>query len=164
MVERLSEKIALKIQEMNPEEISNVWEMKYAIAILINYISVPLLALIVGFLTGTWFETITAVISFMAIRTISDGFHFKSLTVCILFSAAILSLIPHIPIDHVYETAGVTTLALLLNILFLPYKANQPERKRWLVLGIVSMNYLFLSPVLSLTFLLQGVLLIPKRG
>jgi len=141
----------------------------YALNVVGNTVSIVLLSLLVGWMTGELPGTALALISFALIRTFSGGYHLKSGLFCIFASTAVLSAIPHVPLND----PGVliaTSVASLLFLFFAPSNLDQYARispkyyplLKILTTAAVASNLLIRSDVLAVVFLLQGVSLLFK--
>ncbi|QDX91111.1 accessory regulator AgrB (plasmid) [Brevibacillus laterosporus] len=170
MIEKISKKIATLINKANPAQTSSVAVLTYSISVTINFLVVLIFSILLGYLFGRLAETIIALFSFMLLRAFSGGYHLKSLDGCAVVTVGIMSIIPHIPMTSIVNTV-LTAISGLLVLLLAPnnvYDGVKVPREKHLLLKVISFlivcsNFLFISPILSLSFFVQSILLIPKR-
>lgn len=170
MVEKLAEKLSQSIKRLAPEETASIEVMKYGITVLINSASVILLSLSIGVLTGKFQDALVALISYAVLRCFAGGFHFQSAIACIMFSTALFSIIPHIPISH-FSTLILTLLALIIISIFAPSNIADETRiqikyhpllKACSIL-IVSVNFFLVSPILAKSFFTLSLFTVKLR-
>lgn len=169
MIETLSRSIAHKIKAVDPEGITaSVNVMAYALGVYLNFFLTAVLVVITGLLTNSLGMTIVSFTAFCVIRFFSGGFHFKSLTLCSFVTAALIAPIPHIEIMRTY----VLLLTIITGLIFLRFSPNMDEEttnmnpKYYPAMKVISLmlvfsNIFIQSDVLTLTFLVQGVLIVP---
>lgn len=166
MIEHVAERAALRIKAANPGQTTSVDIMKYGLIMAFNGGSVLLLTVGIGWLSGRPGDTLLTLGAFALLRFFSGGYHFKSAWACIVFSTALLSVLPHIPISSfwiwVLTAASVCMVALLA-----PSKIENQTRipkKYFPILKMASicmvvLNFFLLSPILAKVFLSQAILL-----
>ncbi|MGX4584010.1 accessory gene regulator B family protein [Paenibacillus chitinolyticus] len=144
--------------------------MKYALSVLINLLIVVGLCLLIGYIDGKFVETVVAVGSFVGLRMVSGGFHFKSLEVCVIVSVALLTGVPILAPYVSSLNVWLVVLSLLLVLLKAPTSfsgTRLTDRHKPLFKGLsvalVCSNFFIGSPVIAVSFLLQSLLLIPTR-
>lgn len=171
MIEQLAGKIAVKIKEASPEETASVEVMKFAlIGLLQNGITITA-ALIAGLLTGTFFEVLLAVVSFMMLRLVSGGFHFSSMLACALFSFSVFVAIPFIPLNQP-AIIVLNAASFILCLVFSPSNIKEHIRvseKYFFIFKVLSIlmigiNFWLFNPIIALGFFVQSLLLIPFKG
>ncbi|MBG9786901.1 accessory gene regulator ArgB-like protein [Brevibacillus laterosporus] len=169
MIEKLSHFLAVKIHAADPEKKESVEVLSYSLSITLNYLLILFFSLLIGFLTNKFAETIVAMISFIALRIFSKGYHAKTLTTCFVLTTAIIAVIPHVPIRE--YTSITNILNVILVLIFAPngsFEEGTISKSRAQLLKgasvlIVASNFLMSSQVVALSFFIQSLLLIPKR-
>ncbi|MGG3873171.1 accessory gene regulator ArgB-like protein [Brevibacillus laterosporus] len=170
MIEKISKKIATQINKANPDQTSSVAVLTYSISVTINFLVVLMFSLLIGVIFGKPTETIIALFAFMLLRAFSGGYHLKSLDGCAVVTVVIMAIIPHIPMASIV-TVVLTVISMILVLSQAPnnvYDEVRVPREKHLFFKIVSVlivcsNFLFISPILSLSFFVQSILLLPKR-
>ncbi|MGG4499577.1 accessory gene regulator ArgB-like protein [Paenibacillus polymyxa] len=166
MLERLSRRIALEIKKADPEGPGSVDVLTYIIAIKFNWYSGLILTLLFGWILSDVLNALLAFFSFVVLRKYSGGLHFKSLTVCAVFSAALFASIPLIPLGH-DGTLLLTSITALVVLCVAPnnFEDINPSKidpyLKWISLTIVLTNFVIQSPVIALSFTAQAILLLP---
>lgn len=170
MIETFARNIAYRIKLADPEGQTSVEVMEYALGGYLNFITTVILSCLGGWITGEIINTLIAAAAFGVIRYFSGGLHMKSLTACAIVSALIFTLIPHI------ELSGLIVLILntVAAVIFLLCAPNTYEELASPVLPdivsktisviIVLLNFIVVSPVLALVFIVQGILILPWKG
>lgn len=170
MIEGLANKIAHRIKEADPEGPTSIEVMEYALGVIFNLIFTVLLSCLIGWMTGQLKDTMIAVIGFGALRYFSGGVHMRSLTACTIVSAAIFSIVPYIAISSSLVVI-FTGIATIIMILFSPNTCEgainptlpNSTLKAVSVL-IVLTNFYLQSSTLVSVFLIQAMLILPRRG
>jgi accessory gene regulator B len=127
--------------------------------------------LLIGLITGNLMDTIVVLVAFALLRACTGGYHLKSSILCIVYSSALMTIIPLIPMNHLV-TLLLTTISILLILVFAPFglenQNNIPKRfYPYLKLAgilFVSLNFFFLSDILAVSFFVQSVMLIRRIG
>jgi Membrane protein putatively involved in post-translational modification of the autoinducing quorum-sensing peptide len=167
MIETLSNRLAVKLKGINPEETASVEVMSYALQGILHNMITLLTALIAGFFTDHFWETLLAAIYFTVLRTISGGFHFKSALSCFFVTATIFIAIPLIEVtDQVLLVINV--LSLILVAIYAPSNIKEHIRVderyfpifKLLSVLVVAANFFFLSDISTLAFFIQAFLLL----
>jgi len=126
-----AEKIAVAIKNKAPEQTASVEVMKFALISLFNGTTVLVACLLIGGITGKLTETIITMIAFAVMRFIAGGFHFESALACFLFSTALLSALPHIPLPDGSQIY-LSVISIVLLLIFAPSdvkgKTRIPEK------------------------------------
>ncbi|MED1787576.1 accessory gene regulator B family protein [Brevibacillus laterosporus] len=171
MIEKLSHFLAVKIHNANPDtdKKESVEVLLYSLSTTLNYLLILFFSLLIGFLTNKFVETIVAMISFVVLRIFSKGYHAKTLTTCFVLTTAIITVIPHVPVRE--YTSITNILNVILVLIFAPngsFEEGTISKSRTQLLKgasvlIVASNFLMSSQVVALSFLIQSLLLIPKR-
>ncbi|MBU7320831.1 accessory gene regulator B family protein [Paenibacillus oleatilyticus] len=155
-IEIVASKLAHLSKKWNPEITDHVEDIRYGVALRINYYSVVLGCLIIGFVTGKVLETIVSMISFILLRRFTGGLHMPTLTLCFFVSIALMSGIPHISLAQ--NISIVLNIISLVLVLFL-----SERRQRHNLMGacmLIGSNFILNSDVIAMSFLAQSVLLI----
>ncbi|WP_397346877.1 accessory gene regulator ArgB-like protein [Paenibacillus polymyxa] len=166
MLERLSRRIALGIKRIDPDGPGSADVLTYIIAIKLNWYSGLILTLLFGWVLGDVLNALLAFFSFVALRKFSGGFHFRSLTICSIFSAALFASIPLIHLGH-DGTMLLTAISAVIVLYVAPRKSEDRNPSgldpylKWVSLAVVITNFIIQSPVISLSFMTQAVLLLP---
>lgn len=172
LIEAIANRIAVKLKEANPEETASVDVMKYALFGLIHNTLTFATALIVGLLLGHLVDTLVAAISFMTLRFVSGGYHFKTPLSCLVFSSLIFVVIPFVQVPEMWLYV-INSLSLLLALIFAPSNIREHIRvpeKYWPLFKVISViivgaNYFFLNPIITLALFVQSITLITlKKG
>ncbi|MFE4569994.1 accessory gene regulator B family protein [Paenibacillus chitinolyticus] len=154
MILNASAVIARKIKEWNPEETIDEERMTYALALQINKYGVIFISLLAGLFLGSVVQCIIAMVSFALLRRFTGGYHFRSLTMCTLMTAAIIVFSSKLPINNLYT--------VLLNIVSSLLVLRFSNRRIMPATLIISVNFIFLNPAAALAFFSQSLLLISK--
>lgn len=166
MLERLSRHIACEIKKADPDGPGSADVLTYIIAIKLNWYSGLILTLLFGWVLGDVLNALLAFFSFVVLRKFSGGAHLKSLTVCAVFSAALFSLIPQIPLNN-DGVLLLTAASALVVSMFAPRNLEDVNPSKldpylkWISLTIVITNFFIQSPIIALSFAAQAILLLP---
>ncbi|WP_010494994.1 accessory gene regulator B family protein [Paenibacillus elgii] len=174
-----SEKLAYLTKEWNPAETRSFDVLRYQYAVTLNFVSYVGLAAIGGLLTGHFAETMLAAGSFTLLRVFSGGFHFRSLDVCAIVTAAIFVAIPLLVAGPLAGyTALLTATAAVLVATRAPTNLQNTQWVRGsdctrlatvkraykaIAVAIVLTNFIVDSDVMALAFITQALLLLPRR-
>jgi accessory gene regulator B len=143
----------------------------YTLYVMGNTVSIIVLSLFIGWLTGAFPETALTLVSFALIRTFSGGYHLKSGLFCIFVSTALMSAIPHVPLSETGVLIA-TAAAAVLFLFFAPSNLNKyariapkyyPLLKAFTTAAVAS-NFIIRSEVLAVVFFVQGISLLFKSG
>lgn len=167
MIDAWAEKLAFTFKNINPEETASVPVMKFALTILLNYSISTFVSLTIGLLSGQFLNTVIAAASFMLIRIISGGFHFRSAELCLLTTISVISISPHI---HHTENSmiALNMICFLIFSLFSPSNIKGytriPEKYfpalKILSLLMIGVNFMFFSPTVTTILTIQAILLL----
>ncbi|MBJ6364207.1 accessory gene regulator B family protein [Paenibacillus sp. GCM10012307] len=138
----------------------------YALQIIVNTVTIAGCALLIGFITGEFWRAALAIVSFGVIRYLSGGYHLKAGYLCIIVSTLLLSILPHLSFPIVVIKI-MTIISVISFALFAPSNYDKYARmpKRYYPLlkivstGLVASNFVILSDVLAMTYIIQAVLL-----
>lgn len=174
MIEKLANYIANRIKAADPEGTTSVEVMEYALGVIFNMVFTVLLSCLIGWFSGELIETMIAVVGFGVLRYFSGGIHMRSLTACTIVSTAIFSIVPHIVLSSsiVLILNGIAALIMLFfspNTYYeetinpaKPALSNTGMRAASVL--IVATNFYFSSSTLVLVFLIQAILILPRKG
>lgn len=170
MIDTFAEKIAIKFKQIDPEKTTSVDIMKYGIIMAFNGFSVVILAVLIGWLSGKFTETVFVLVSTGIFRFFAGGHHFASAWKCILFSTLIMITLPHIPVNHSWMI-GLSIASLSLTLIYAPSNIEDQTRiskkyhpiLKYISTLIVSSNFYFLSELLAITLFTQSLLLVKVR-
>jgi accessory gene regulator B len=175
MIETISEKLATHIHEnTNNSNSPSISVLKYSLIILVNTILIISLSLSIGILLGAFIETVIALISFSMLRQVSGGYHLKSSTLCATISTTMIVFIVGISkyLNQV-DVIVLTTFSLILVLLYSPSNIEKQTRipikyhgyLKLISAAMVCINYIIVSEVIAVSFLIQTLLLIKfKKG
>ncbi|MEF3313702.1 accessory gene regulator B family protein [Paenibacillus sp. GYB004] len=169
MIERIAGQLATTIKTANPERTSSVEVLKFSLIIVLNAISIVLLTMALGLVTGTFSETLLVLGGFAFLRFFSGGLHLSSSEWCVVVSTAVLAVIPHLPLDSYSVWLNGISLAIML--FFAPAKVEEHHRIaqsktvtfKIICICIVASNFALGSEVLAKTFFVQSLLLLPYK-
>ncbi|SDX81728.1 accessory gene regulator B family protein [Paenibacillus sp. CF384] len=144
----------------------------YSLSIIWNTVSITAFSLLIGLFTGEIGRTGLLLIVFATIRLLTGGYHLKSGWLCIFVSTFAMAVMPHIFLSDNW-TYILTAVALLSVLIFAPANYDKYARlspKYYPLLKIVSAalvatNFLFVSDLLAVAFIVQALLLpFKERG
>ncbi|WP_310550171.1 accessory gene regulator B family protein [Paenibacillus glufosinatiresistens] len=164
-------KIATAIKSANPEETASIAVLQYALSIIINSSVILIVSLVFGYISKAFMDTFITLCAVFLIRFFSGGAHFKSTTVCNLFSILLCITIPHISHFFYVPVFWLNFIFLMIVLLFAPRmdkntllsKNLHPYWKATSVILVLT-NFDFNSPSIGLVFLVQSLFLIPWKG
>jgi accessory gene regulator B len=170
-LDAFAQRTAIRMKAINNEETASVEVLRYGLLLFINAFSILFISLLFGYITGKLMETLLTLASFALLRACTGGYHLKSSIHCILFSSALMTIIPHIPMNQP-AVLSLTIISILLILIFAPFalenQNNIPKRFYPLlkIVGIllIALNFLFLSNILAVCFFVQSVMLIRRIG
>lgn len=165
MIERISESLAIRIKQANPEETASVEVMKFALVSLLNNTATFVLILLFGAVTGYFLQSCITIAAFMALRIFAGGQHFKSSTLCIVVSFISIAPIPiiaqFIPTTVTYIltliSLGIVAIIAPTNVKKTRIKPSQYPIYKTIALIIVASNFIFVSPLAAAAFFIQSV-------
>ncbi|GGD75172.1 accessory gene regulator B family protein [Paenibacillus nasutitermitis] len=142
----------------------------YVLQIFVNTVSIVILAMILGMVTGEPGKTSIVIVVLAVIRFLTGGYHLPTSIGCIFASSIVLAAIPfiHLPSIWVYS---INAAAFVMMVVFAPSNYDQHARipKRYypllklLASAIVASNFFIGSELLALVFATQSILL-PIKG
>ncbi len=169
MIYKLSESLAIKLKKINPEETASVDVMKFGLAVLLNGSFILILSILIGIGTGQFVGTLHVLAALALLRSVSGGYHLPTSEWCVVVSTAIVTIIPHLPINTQWCIL-LTSSSLVLVLLFAPSKIENQTRipsKYFPLLKViatimVASNFFIMSSAVAGAFFVQSVLLIRK--
>ena len=167
MVEQWAERLAVWLKNEVPDHPYSVARLQFGFHLFLNTVLTLLAASILGVLLGSYKETMQVLAAFAMLRMISGGYHFKSAMVCIVVSAGVAALLPHINLSST-NILFLNMINLLLTALFSPSGIENQTRippKYYPHLKIVSSllvasNFIWQPPLLAVTWFPQAVTLL----
>lgn len=170
MIEKIASRVAFSIKSANPENTASIEVMKFSLMIVLNTLSIILLSLIIGGVTGKFTETGIALLAFAILKYFSGGIHLNSSDYCVIWSTATMVLIPHTPIFEQWSV-WMTLVSLMIVLFFAPAnmhkKAKVPESfyplLKIISFAIVGSNFILQSDLLAKVFLVQALMLLPYK-
>lgn len=171
MIESIANRMAVGLKRRVPEHPASVEVLAYAFNFTLNTSLTIIIALTAATILNQFWESIIVMCSFALLRMVSGGYHFKSANACIIASALGANLIPfiHLPSDTIL---WINFICLALVLVFAPSRIEHQTRipKKYFPLlkvisgGMVSANFIMMSPLVAVTFFVQSLSLISRRG
>jgi accessory gene regulator B len=170
-LDAFAQRTAIRMKEINYEKTASVEVLKFGLLLFINAFSIVFISLLIGLITGKLVDTILVLGAFPLLRTCTGGYHLKSSIQCIVYSSAVIAIIPHIPMNQP-ATLLLTIISILLIFVFAPFalenQNNIPKRFYPILklagILLVSLNFIFMSNILAVCFFVQSVMLIRRIG
>lgn len=172
MIEVMSNRLAVKLKKINPEETASIEVMSYALQGILHNLITIVTALAVGSIFQQFWETFFAAICFTVLRLVSGGYHFKSALACFIVTASVFIAIPFVDVSHSVLLA-MNVASLLLAAIYAPSNIKghvRVEEKYFSVfkvisMGLIAINFIYLTPIITVTFFAQALSLItyPKE-
>ena len=169
MIDTLAWKLARGLKAQNPDHPRSVEVLKHAISFLLNTGFTILLTILISIFTGKVMEAVTVLVTYAILRQFSGGAHLKSGTLCVIISSIGATLITYSYFNQSIVIA-LNCVAIILAALYAPSKLEaRIKRSRYPLLKLISIliissNFLFNSPILATTFLVQSLTLIRRGG
>jgi accessory gene regulator B len=167
MIDGLAYRVAGVIKRANPHQTSSHEVLHYILIIYINLILIVIESLIIGWLSGKLWQTITCMVAVNGLRYFSGGKHLRSTWGCNLLSVGIFTIVPHVPLFHPALTMITTVLSLLLVFILAPNMDSQTSitREKYPKLKLISLlivgtNLFIHSWLLGLSFFVQSLTLL----
>lgn len=170
MIDQISLKMAVAVKNRAPEHPASLAVLKHALAVSINTLSIIILSVIGGVLTGHTKEVIIIMASFALLRMISGGFHLKTGDMCVVVTTSLFVGLSYVNVNHLL-TSIITIISILIALLFAPSgienqsripKKYYPHLKVASVI-LISLNLIVGSAVIAACFLVQSLTLIPRK-
>lgn len=167
MMNLLAFRIVSVIKKTAPEQTHSIEVMHYALSIILNTLSILIISLLIGSLTGQFKETLIALISFGCLRMCSGGAHLKTASACNITSILICSSIPHIAFHLHNYLFWMNLFSVVCMACFAPHPdRNAQLPKEWylglklLSIMLVLANFWMYSSVIGLAFFIQSLTVI----
>ncbi|AIQ52562.1 accessory gene regulator ArgB-like protein [Paenibacillus sp. FSL R7-0331] len=167
MLEQMSGRIAAQIKQIVPEHPASYAVLKFALAVILNIVSVIGLTLLISLATGRTLEAVQILIAFALLRQVSGGIHLKSGMACILFTTVLFTILSYVQAGQpgVHLMNG---LSLLLVLLLAPVGIDKQtripsqywSRLKWIGAVLVAVNFIIASPVIAAAYTAQSLSLI----
>lgn len=170
MIEALSNRLAVRMKKINPDETASVEVMSFALQGILHNTITALTALVAAFLLGHFWETVLTIAFFMLLRTFSGGYHFKSALACFIVSASVFILIPLIEVSNT-TLLVLNLISLVLVAIYAPSNIKEhirfPEKFfpvfKILCIVLVSLNFFYLESLVTIAFFVQSCSLITLK-
>jgi accessory gene regulator B len=170
-LEGFAHRTAVRMKTINYEKTASLEVLKFGLLLFINFISIVFISLSIGLITGKLTETLVTLVAFALLRACTGGYHLKSSILCIFYSSALMSIIPHVPMN-LLAVYVLIIISILLILIFAPFgmenQSNIPKRFYPLlkIIGVllVATNLFILSSTLAVCFFVQSVMLIRMKG
>jgi accessory gene regulator B len=170
-LDAFAQRTAVRMKAINNEKTASVEVLKFGLLLFINSFSIMFISLLIGFITGKLIETVLTLVGFALLRACTGGYHLKSSIQCIIISSAIMTIIPHIPLNQ-SVALSLTVISIVLVLIFAPFALENQNNipKRYYpylkIMGIilVAINLFLMSNTLAVCFFVQSVMLIRRIG
>ncbi|WP_025686516.1 accessory gene regulator ArgB-like protein [Paenibacillus maysiensis] len=166
MLERLSNYIAREIKKADPDGPGDIEVLEYELNNRINIAAVCLLTFLFGWLLGHIIESLISMLSFAVARRFSGGFHMKSLTLCALVSSVLFAVIPLIDLNK-NQFIFINVVTFLIFLCYAPNdfeelnKGTNLKKVKFYSLVFFIISLAFLMPVISISFFVQSLTILP---
>lgn len=166
MIEALSRRIAVKIKKADPEGPVSIEVMEYELGIKLNWYTTLILTCLFGSIFSNLVGSLVAFLALVCSRKFSGGVHFRSLTICALFSSLLFATIPLIQLNT-YQVQSLNALIILIFLLFSPNNYEERNESRLepyyklLSVLIVASNLVIQSSIICLSFAVQAISILP---
>lgn len=167
ILERLSRRIAVSIKKSDPEGPGTVEVLEYELGLRLNWYTGLLLTVILGLTFGTTIGALITLFSFVALRKFSGGVHLP-ITICSIVTGFAAALIPLINLN--YESIILlNTVSLVIVLIYAPndfeyVNSTQWDKwLKWISVALVIVNFIIISPEITLAFFVQAILILPVR-
>ncbi|MVO99323.1 hypothetical protein EDM21_07235 [Paenibacillus sp. N10] len=163
----MTEKI-IGFVESNADNPESTAILKYGLRIAMETAAVVIPVIILSIITGQFLEGLVSTAGFLILRYLSGGMHFKKASTCNIISIIILIISISIPVP--FDNVGCIMTVVAAIILFFTTPSNTNRRRldpkydpllKVIAAGIVSINFIAESSVLSLTFFIQALTTLP---
>lgn len=168
MLEAVSRHIASAIKKADPTGPASIDVMTYVISIRLNLYLTILFTMLGGLMTGHIIGSMFALGVLMISRKLTGGRHFSSLTICLLFTSSLCIIAPLISLALATNIA-INIVAFVIFYIHAPSYFTSHEHEirknnttyRLIICFIVAINIVFLSPILTIIFLIQSLSILP---
>ncbi|AJY73674.1 accessory gene regulator ArgB-like protein [Paenibacillus beijingensis] len=168
MINVMAEKLAVNIKAIVPNHPASVDVLRFSLAILLNGIFIITFSLLISLFFDKTTEVATILIAFAFLRQISGGVHLKSGIACVAVSTIGITIISFSSFLNDKTVFIINIMNILLALIFSPSRIEKQTRikkKYFPILKIsstlvVAANFVFGSPILAVTFLVQCLTLV----
>ncbi|WP_165452416.1 accessory gene regulator B family protein [Paenibacillus thalictri] len=154
-----AERISNLIKKLNPEETVEVEVMNYSLSLGMNLLLTVSFIMAIGFMTNTALSTLLSFLIFAVQRFFVKGFHFKSLTLCVLVTTTLIASIPHLPLPQL----AITPIGIVCTLIIL-YKAKVKPIAKLIPFFVIAIGMILQDSVIILACAAQAITLVPKGG
>lgn len=170
MIEQIADRIAISLKKADPHHAASIEVLKFSLIIMLQGMLIVMVSLGIGWITEEFFATILTIIAFVVLRMVSGGIHLNSSLACTVVSVALMTILPHIHLNEEWNRLLMYG-AVAITFLFAPSNIeghSRIDKKYYPVLkllsvGLISVNFIVLSPTITLAFFVQSVSLLPLR-
>jgi len=172
LTRQIAENLAFKLKQANPDHHVSQNVQRYAIEFFLTNTITFFMSVFIGFLLNQVTGVIIALVSFASLRVITGGKHFKTHALCNFTTIVVSNLIPFISIylDQTLTILFMNIFAIIFCVVFAPEGVKKYSRMpakmypmvKVISVLIISLNFYFMSPILAITFALQGMTLVHK--
>lgn len=167
MISKVANKMAVWLIDRSPNARYSVASIEFILIIILNVLLTIFVSLPIALILGHFIETAVILFASFILRQYSGGYHMSESWRCIVTTVILSNVIPYIHISTI-TVLILTGLSGVLAAIFAPSRIEldtvipKSEYKylRILSVQIICFNFLFLSPVLAITFALQSISLI----
>lgn len=167
MIHNIANKLAIFLLKRSPGNQYSIEVIQFSLILILNIIFTVIYSLTIAFFLNHFYDTLVLLISSYFLRQYSGGFHMAKSWQCIISTILLSNIIPYIYLPH-FITLILTIISIILVYMFAPSRIESdtiiPKEKYPLLRSksalIISLNFIILSPILSVTFLLQSLSLI----
>lgn len=171
MIDQLASRMAVAIKRSAADHPASVDVLTFSLIAILNGLSIVLLTMAVSLATGKPGEAAAALVGYALLRQMSGGIHLKSGDLCVVVSVLALTAMSFARFDD-SAVIGLTAAAAFLALIFSPSRIDgqtRIPRKYYPLLKVLSVltvasNFLFMSSVLAVAFMVQCLTLIRGRG
>lgn len=156
-IEYIAGWLARRSVQWNPEITLHPEDIRFHLALKINYYLVIFAALAIGIITHYFFETAACLLAFGILRRYTGGFHIPTLTGCAVVTIALMVYIPYVNL-----WIAVPAWINIFSLAIVYYLTDKPDKK-WLSIGFILLGLAINQPEVTLSFLAQSVTLIKLR-
>lgn len=174
MIERLSSKLAASLKGSVPDHPISEAKLKFGIHIILNTVLTISVAVILGIIIDDLSGVMLSLFSFALLRAVSGGIHVKIAVLCIIVSAGSAAAISFTNLLSMpsWLLNSLNAVSLLLILCFAPSRIEKQTRipakyyplLKLISFVIVAMNFFIDSPILAVTWFIQGLTLIKPLG
>lgn len=171
IIEKISSNWVDWVKKNDPDSSTSYEVLYFGARGFINLFATFAICIIVGAMLGRIADITLAFSSFVILRLFSGGLHLKSLDICTIVSAGIITCVPYLSDLNNFSLNYFVIITLLIVTIYAP---NNLEDTAWsprvkpifkvISIILVVTNLVFHSEVIALAFFLQALTLIRIRG